>query len=280
VVDLLELSAEIRASDAEAAATARTHARPDGGRLTELAEWLAAVTGTFPPQMGKRVRMALVGNPSAAVAELAAAADVGIVPLGLDADPAAACDAGVAAADAEIDGGADLLLLAAADPSPASGVVVSLLTGAEPVALLPRGAAATDSAAWIAAAGALRDLRRRSLELRHQPAKLLAGVGSPALAAACGFALRAVARRTPLLLDGTAALAAALLCHDLHPRAAQWWQVADTSADPAHARAVQHLVQRPVLDLGAGTGRGLAGLLVLPVLRAAVVAGAAEAGDE
>jgi nicotinate-nucleotide--dimethylbenzimidazole phosphoribosyltransferase len=99
---------------------------------------------------------------------------------------------------------------------------------------------------------------------------LLAALGSPLVAAAAGFALRAASRRTPLLLDGTAPLAAALLCVDTQSRAREWWQVADTSPDRAHARVLERLELRPLLDLGAG-GDGTAGLLAVAVLRAAVI---------
>lgn len=265
MADLLEISAEIRASDPEAGAAARSRTPGGSGRLAELAGWLAA-TGAARPD--RPVRLVLAGPPRADVAEQAELAGVSVRPLAADpdTDPLAA---GLAAADRAIDEGAGLLLLAVADPTSAPAAVVALLTGAEPVALLPRGAAAVESAAWIAAAGALRDLRRRVLDHRHRPAGLLAELGSPALAAACGFVLRSAARRTPLVLDGTAAVAAALLAHDLRPRAGDWWQVADSAPDPAHRRALTELDARPVLDLEAGSGSGAAALLAWSVLRTA-----------
>jgi nicotinate-nucleotide--dimethylbenzimidazole phosphoribosyltransferase len=280
VIDLLELSAEIRATDADAAAAARAHARPERGRLAELAEWLAATTGSWPPRPGKRLRMVTIGAADPRVAELAATADVGLRSLPLPASCADAHAAGVAAADQEIDEGADLVLLAARDDTPAPAVAVALLTGAEPVALLPRGAAATDSGAWIAEAIRLRDTRRRVAGLRNAPGELLATLDSPALAAATGFALRTVGRRTPLLLDGTAAVAAALFCYEVQPRAKNWWLVADTSTDPIHRRAVEHLMHRPVLDLQAGNGDGSAALLALAALRTAATLTDTEDADE
>ena len=265
MADLLELSAEIRATDPDAAAAARAGLPAGGGRLAQLGEWLAAGTGRWPATP-RRVRLVSTAPLPSAVLELAGQAGVGQRDLATGPD---ALDAGVQAADDEIDAGTDLVLLAADDPGPAPAVVIALITGAEPVSLLPRGAAVTDSSAWIAAAVELRDRLRRSRPLRHQPGALLAELASPALAAACGFLLRAAARRTPLVLDGSAAVAAALLAADLRPRAGQWWQVADTAGDPVQARALQHLGVRPVLDLAAGTGSGLAALLALSVLRAA-----------
>jgi nicotinate-nucleotide--dimethylbenzimidazole phosphoribosyltransferase len=167
-------------------------------------------------------------------------------------------------------------VLGGQDDTPAPAALVSVLTGAEPVALLPRGADATDTERWIADAARLRDLRRCIVQLRPRPDELLAELGSPVVAAAAGFALRAAGRRTPLVLDGTPALAAGLLCADTQPRAREWWQVADTSSDRAHARAVEQLELQPLLDLRAGTGDGSAGLLAVAVLRAAVIAGGAD----
>jgi nicotinate-nucleotide--dimethylbenzimidazole phosphoribosyltransferase len=146
---------------------------------------------------------------------------------------------------------------------------MAILTDAEPVALLPRGAEAVDTSSWIARAVELRDERRRIRPLRSRPDELMAALGSPVLAAAAGIALRAASRRTPVVLDGTAAVVAGLLCVDLQSRARRWWQVADTSSDPVHARAVEEFGQRPVLDLATGSGSGLAGLLAVTVLRAA-----------
>ena len=279
MADLLELSAEIRAGDSTAAAAARADGVPAAGRLGELAEWLAAATGSWPPRVA-RVRLVHTDGLSAAVRGLAADSGVGTRHLAVgvrDVEPA--MDAAVAAADAEVDAGTGLLLLAAGDPAPAA-VVAALLTGVEPVRLLPRGAAVTDSATWIADAARLRDRLRAVRPLRHRPGALLAELDRPGLAAACAFLLRAAARRTPLLLDGPGAVAAALLAADLRPRATQWWRIADTGPDAVQPHALHHLGDRPVLDLGTADGSGLAALLAFGILRAVPALHRAEASDE
>jgi nicotinate-nucleotide--dimethylbenzimidazole phosphoribosyltransferase len=93
------------------------------------------------------------------------------------------------------------------------------------------------------------------------------------IAAAAGFGLRAAVRRTGVVLDGAATLAAGLLCVDSQPRCREWWQLADTSTDPAHERVAALLERRPLLDLGAGDGDGSAGLLALELLRAVAATG-------
>jgi nicotinate-nucleotide--dimethylbenzimidazole phosphoribosyltransferase len=269
VTALLELGAEVVSTDADAAAAARARPHAGDGRLAELAEWLAATQGSFPPHAPARARCVVLGATGARVAALAETAGIGLRSIEPPPDPQAAFAAGTTAADAEVDTGTDLLIIAAHDPGTAPAVAVGVLGGVEPVALLPRGAAAIETAAWVASAAQLRDARRAIGGLRNRPDELLFALASPVLAAAVGCLLRAAGRRTPLVLDGTAAVAAALLCVDIQARAAQWWQVADASDDPVHRHAVEHLGTRPLLDLGTGAGDGTAGVLAVAILRAA-----------
>ena len=90
------------------------------------------------------------------------------------------------------------------------------------------------------------------------------------------FCLRLMGRQaTPVLLDGTAAVVAGLVCSAAEPGSTRWFQIADTSPDPVHRRAVQELAVRPVLDLGMHDGNGAVGLPGLLAL--GVLAGAARA---
>jgi nicotinate-nucleotide--dimethylbenzimidazole phosphoribosyltransferase len=265
VTALLELGAGVGWVDAEAADAARRRTDADAGRLAQLVEWLSGTRGRYPPDPLRRVRCLVLGEPGATVRRLADDLDVGLVAV----DPTAGFPAGVAAADDEIEAGAELLVLAAPDDTPSPATLIGVLTGAEPVALLPRGVEAIDSPAWIARAVALRDARARVAGLRARPDELLEALGSPRVAAAAGVALQAAVRRTGVVLDGTAVLAGALLCLDIQSRASQWWQIAGTSDERAHRRAVESLGLRPVLDLGVRGGDGTAGLLAVAVLRAA-----------
>lgn len=269
--DLATIGADVEWPDAEAALSARSAGHESGGRLGELIEWLAGTQGRYPPSCPSRPRCVVLGAVVPAVASLAESLRVGIrnldVPSG--ADTRAALQLGIDLADAEVEAGADVLIVSDPGSATAVAVVVSLMTGAEPVAMLPRGAAATDTSAWIALAQSLRDRRRELAGLRASPDELLARLDDPWLAAAAGLILRAVSRRTPVVLDGTAVVVAALLSNDVQPRAGHWWRVADTSPDPVHSRACAELTQRPLLDLSTSRGDGLAGLLTVPLLRAA-----------
>jgi nicotinate-nucleotide--dimethylbenzimidazole phosphoribosyltransferase len=265
--DLAALARTVAAVDEPAAAAAQTALGSGYGRLTELAAWLAATSGGFPA----RVRCAAIGIDPAQLETVADAAGVGLVAVPAEASVPAAVNAGLAAADAEVEAGAGLLVVTAWAPERdvSAAAAVSVLRGVEPVALLGRGAAAVDTAPWIERATRLRDVRRRALRHRAEPLPLLEQLRSPALAAAVGFVLAATARRTPLVLDGEIAVAAGLVVADLAPDAAQWWLAADAVPSPVHGRACTELGLRPLLGLGASTPQAAAGLLSLPLLRAA-----------
>lgn len=270
---LLELGAGIGWVDAEAADAARNAADARSGRLGELVTWLSGVHGQFPPRPLRRVRCMVLGSPGSSVTDLAEQHDIGVREIELPGDARAALTSGLESVDEEIESGADLLVLTGADTSDAPTTLIGLLTDTEPVALLPRGVAAIDSAAWIARAELLRNERGRVAALRTRTEDLLAELGSPVISAAAGVVLQAAARRTPLVLDGGPALAAAVLGLDIQPRASQWWQVADTSTARVHRRAVERLELQPLLDLGTDLEDGTAGVLAVAVLRAALATG-------
>jgi nicotinate-nucleotide--dimethylbenzimidazole phosphoribosyltransferase len=247
--------------------------------LAELVEWLAATAGRFPPARPTRPRCIVIGEVEESVAELADSLDVGVRGIDLPRDPQAAFAQATEIADDEADSGTDLVVLAAHDPTNAPAISVGLLTGTEPVALLPRGAAAVDTQAWVTRAEELRDARRRVAALRSRPDDLLAALDSPVFAASVGFLLRATGRRTPIILDGTGAAAAALFCFDIQTRVARWWQFADSSDDRVHQKVVAELAVRPLLSIGTSRGNGTAGLLAIGLLRAAAIT-SAEADSE
>lgn len=266
-----DFATDVHEVDDEAGAAARTQIGSEAGRLAELAGWLAATQARTPPTAPRRPRCVVVGDAAPAIAALADSLQVGLRVLPCSASPAEALATGMSAADQEVDAGADFVVLvadaAASDAAPAA--LVTVLRGVEPVALLPRGAAAADSGGWSRRAARVRDLRRAALRFRARPDELLAALGSAPLATAAGFLLRATARRTPFVLDGGCAVAAALFGYDIAPQAAGWWQVADASPDPVHGRACQELGLEPLLALGVARPIGVAGLLALAVIRAA-----------
>lgn len=183
----------------------------------------------------------------------------------------AAIAAGRDIADEEVDAGADLLIagdMGIGNTTP-SAVLVAALTNAEPVAVVGFGSG-VDDAGWARKTAAVRDALFRTRLVLPDPVALLRCAGGADLAAMAGFCAQAAVRRTPLLLDGMAVAAAALVAERLAPGARLWWQAGHRSTEPGHALALTELGLEPILDLRMRLGEGSGAALALPVLRAAV----------
>jgi nicotinate-nucleotide--dimethylbenzimidazole phosphoribosyltransferase len=179
--------------------------------------------------------------------------------------------AGVAVADEEVDAGADLLIpadMGIGNTTPAA-VLVAAVADVEPVHVVGRGSG-VDDAGWMRKVVAIRDALRRARPVADDPLALLAAVGGADLAATTGLLVQAAVRRTPVLLDGVVAGAAATVAERIAPRAVHWWLAGHRSPEPAHRLALQRLGLDPVLDLAMRLGEGTGALAALPVLRAAV----------
>jgi nicotinate-nucleotide--dimethylbenzimidazole phosphoribosyltransferase len=178
--------------------------------------------------------------------------------------------AGQAIADEEVDAGADLLIAGdmGIGNTTAAAVLVAALTNAEPVVVVGFGTG-IDDAGWARKTAAVRDALFRARDLLSDPVGLLRCAGGADLAAIAGFCAQAAVRRTPLLLDGMAVTAAALVAEHLAPGARLWWQAGHRSTEPGHALALAALELDPILDLRMRLGEGTGAALALPVLRAA-----------
>ena len=188
-----------------------------------------------------------------------------------DTETVAAIAAGRDIADEEVDAGADLLIAGdmGIGNTTAAAVLVAALTNAEPVAVVGFGTG-IDDAGWARKTAAVRDALFRTRLVLPDPVGLLRCGGGADLAAIAGFCAQAAVRRTPLLLDGMAVTAAALVGEGLAPGARQWWQAGHLSTEPGHALALTALDLEPILDLRMRLGEGTGAALALPVLRAAV----------
>src|SRR6201993_3701717 len=188
-------------------------------------------------------------------------------------ETARAIAAGQRIADEEVDAGADLLIAGdmGIGNTTAAAVLVAALTNAEPVAVVGFGTG-IDDAGWARKTAAVRDALFRTRLGSPDPVGLLRCCGGADLAAMAGFCAQAAVRRTPLLLDGMAVTAAALVAERLAPGARQWWQAGHRSTEPGHGLALAALELEPILDLRMRLGEGTGAAVALPVLRAAVAA--------
>lgn len=184
-----------------------------------------------------------------------------------------ALSAGAAIADEEVDAGADLLIAGdiGIGNTTAAAVLVAALTNVEPVVAVGFGTG-IDDAGWARKTAAVRDALFRARRVLPDPVALLRCAGGADLAALAGFCAQAAVRRTPLLLDGMAVTAAALVAEHLAPGARLWWQAGHRSTEPGHALALTALDLDPILDLRMRLGEGSGAALALPIVRAAVAA--------
>lgn len=173
-------------------------------------------------------------------------------------------------ADEEVDAGADLLVpasLGVGATTPAS-VMVAILAGVEPVAVIGRGSGIDDNG-WMRKAAAVRDGMRRARTYLRDPIALLSVAGGADLAVLTGFLAQAALRKTPVLLDGLVVGAAAILADDLAPGAKEWWLTAQRSPEPAMSLVTDRLGLDPLVDLGIRLGDGTGAATVVPLLQMA-----------
>ena len=182
-----------------------------------------------------------------------------------------AIDAGRQIADQEVDAGADLLIAGdlGIGNTTAATALVAALTNVEPVAAVGYGTG-IDDAGWARKTAAVRDAMFRVGPVLTAPVATLQCCGGADLAGLAGFLAQAAVRRTPVLLDGIAVTAAALVAEQLAPGARLWWQAGHLSTEPAHALALAQLGLDPIVDLQMRLGEGTGAAVALPVLRAAV----------
>ncbi|MFD7857684.1 nicotinate-nucleotide--dimethylbenzimidazole phosphoribosyltransferase [Streptomyces microflavus] len=117
------------------------------------------------------------------------------------------------------------------------------------------------------------DVVRRALDL-HQPDAadpigVLAAVGGLEHAAMAGFLLGGASLRTPVILDGVSAGAAALVARAIAPESLAACIAGHRSAEPGHVAALNKLGLRPLVDLDLRLGEGTGALLALPIVQSA-----------
>ncbi|MEK9672170.1 MAG: nicotinate-nucleotide--dimethylbenzimidazole phosphoribosyltransferase [Rhodospirillaceae bacterium] len=100
--------------------------------------------------------------------------------------------------------------------------------------------------------------------------EVLRKLGGRELAAMAGAVIRARHTRTPVLLDGFVAGAAAACLRAAEPSALDHCMAAHVSAEPGHRRLLQHLKMKPLLDLNMRLGEASGAVLAVALARAAL----------
>ncbi|MEV0691387.1 nicotinate-nucleotide--dimethylbenzimidazole phosphoribosyltransferase [Streptomyces sp. NPDC050388] len=148
----------------------------------------------------------------------------------------------------------------------ASAALISVFTGADPAEVTGRGTGINDETLVRKT-----EVVRRALEL-HQPDPadplgVLAAVGGFEHAAMVGLLLGGASLRTPVILDGVSAGAAALVARAIAPEVLAACIAGHRSAEPGHVAALNKLGLRPLVDLDLRLGEGTGALLALPMVQ-------------
>jgi nicotinate-nucleotide--dimethylbenzimidazole phosphoribosyltransferase len=149
-----------------------------------------------------------------------------------------------------------------------SAALIAVFTGADPAEVTGRGTGINDEMH-------VRKIEvvRRALELHRpdpaDPIAVLSAIGGLEHAAMVGLLLGAAALRTPVILDGVSAGAAALVARAIAPEVLAACIAGHRSAEPGHVAALTTLGLRPLVDLDLRLGEGTGALLALPLVQSA-----------
>lgn len=150
----------------------------------------------------------------------------------------------------------------------ASAALISVYTEVDPADVTGRGTGINDEthARKI-------EVVRRALDVHRpdpaDPIGVLAAVGGLEHAAMVGLLLGGASLRTPVILDGVSAGAAALVARAIAPEVLAACIAGHRSAEPGHVAALNKLGLRPLVDLDLRLGEGTGALLALPIVQSA-----------
>ena len=262
-----------------------------GDRLAEVSAWLTAWTGKTPPVVLRpvialyagarqgvgprgyaRERLEAVASGGANVCRIAGAQGAGLeaFDLAIDRPPPEStlkaamgekeCAATMAFGMEALAKQPDLLIpgVIAAEASQAAAAIALALLGGE-------ASDWSDAPEPVAAAVA----RAVSEDDLSDPLQALRQLGGRETAALVGAILAARVQKIPVLLDGYAACAAALVLHAMNPGLIAHCLAAHVGAAKGHARLLGALGKRPLLDLDMAEEEGVGGATALAVVRLA-----------
>lgn len=150
----------------------------------------------------------------------------------------------------------------------ASAALIAVFTGADVAEVTGRGTG-IDDRTHDRKVQVIRSAIARHKPDPDDPIGVLAAVGGLEHAAIAGFVIGAAALRTPVILDGVIAGAAALAAHRLAPDALAACIAGHRSAEPGHAAALAKLGLRPLVELELRLGEGTGAVLALPLVQSA-----------
>jgi nicotinate-nucleotide--dimethylbenzimidazole phosphoribosyltransferase len=278
------------------------------GRLEEITAWLAGWQAQSPPRVEHATILVFAGNhgvtaqgvsayPAAVTAQMVesfekggaainqlariAGADLHVRPIALDkptrdftrhaamseADCLLAFNMGLTAPADHLD----LIALGEmgiGNTTSAAALCTALFGGAS-MGWVGPGTGVDGPGLARKAAVIAKALKRHAGKL-EDPLEILRHLGGFELAAIAGAVLAGRLRRTPVILDGYVATAAAAVLARLEPTALDHCIAGHVSAEPGHRRLLGELGMRPLLDLDMRLGEASGAALAIGIVRAAV----------
>ena len=300
---------DLAAASAAATREARL-TKPAGalGRLEELSEWLATWQTKHPPSLDHPRTAVFAGNHGvaargvsaypadvtaqmvrnfirggAAVNQLCRAvdADLRVYEMALEqptadftTEPAMSdedCAMAMAYGMMAVEPGIDVIALGEMGiaNTAAASALCGLLFGGEATHWVGPGTGVT-GAAFQRKIEAVDAAMRLHAPQTRDAVDSLRRVGGRELAAIAGAVIAARRARVPVVLDGFAATASAAVLFAADPHALDHCIVAHRSAEPGHARLLERIGKKPLLDLGMRLGEASGATLAIAILKAAV----------
>ncbi|GAB3262613.1 nicotinate-nucleotide--dimethylbenzimidazole phosphoribosyltransferase [Chitinimonas naiadis] len=183
---------------------------------------------------------------------------------------AAALLAGQAAAQRALAAGSDCFIggeMGIGNTSSASALAAAWL-GVDVGELVGPGTG-LDPAAVLRKAALLQGALTLHAGQLDTPLEVLATLGGCEIAALAGAYIACAQAGLPVLVDGLISSVAAMAACRLNPGTLNWLLFAHQSAEPAHARVLQALGGKPLLQLGMRLGEGSGAATAFPLLQLA-----------
>lgn len=306
---LAEMPAADAAAVAAVRARDAVLTKPAGslGRLEEIAEWLAAWQGRAPPRVDRPLVAIFAGNHGvvthgvsafpaevtrqmvdnfaaggAAINQICQATGLGLkvydlaldLPTGdITVEPALdekTCAATMAFGMEAIAGGVDLLCIGEmgiGNTTVAAAVYLALFGGTAEDWVGP--GTGLDGPGLARKREAVAAAIARHADHLSDPLEVLRRLGGREIAAMAGAIIAARLNRVPVIVDGYVATSAAAIVYRLDSKGLDHCLFGHVSAEPAHRRALDHMGQRALLDLGMRLGEGTGAALAVGIVKTA-----------
>ncbi len=177
---------------------------------------------------------------------------------------------GLEEAQAALAQGAQVLLLGemGIGNTTAAAALACALQGFSPQEVVGRGTG-VDEAGWRRKVRVVEAALARHRPAPQDPWQVLTTVGGLEIGALAGAMIAAASQRVPVLLDGFIVTAAALLAEALAPGVRHFLIAGHVSQERGHARMLQALGLRPLLNLEMRLGEGSGAAVAYPIVQAA-----------